>query len=174
MHFLPLAMSGREAALIGATHLAIAVAGGGDTQGYDPLDLQCLGCTFANACCIQPVRLREGTHSPIVLGQAPTATLNRESYRFEPLIEYPSRGVDRGGILERCFGLGENALQQIWFFREKHSNLLGTLRGVALLTGQGEIADSVGTPFGTRHNMLHLEGNILLSTIGAGARPLEG
>jgi len=48
MHFLPLAMPGREASLIGAAHLAIAVAGGRDTQGHDPLDLECLGRALAN------------------------------------------------------------------------------------------------------------------------------
>ena len=85
MHFLPLAMPGREASLIGATHLAIAVACGRDVQGYDPLDLERLGRTLTNTCGVTPVRLCQIACATIELGQAPATTFDWQPDPFELL-----------------------------------------------------------------------------------------
>jgi hypothetical protein len=82
MHFLALAMPDGKALLVGAAHLASAVASGRDEQRKNPLHLHCLRGALPNAYSISPMGLFQMACHPVELGQTATATFHRQAQRL--------------------------------------------------------------------------------------------
>src|SRR5436305_4396799 len=118
------------------------------------------------------MRFRQASLGAVELREPARPTLKWQAQGLEVLIECPSRGIDGGGIFEWSLRLCQNTLGHLWFLLQEHGQLLRPLGDVAFLTGQGEIADAVAPPIGSRNDMLDLQRNLLLAAIGAGACPL--
>src|SRR5450759_5892936 len=85
----------------------------------------------------------------------------------------PSCCIHCTGIFEWFLGLSKNTLEHIRLLSKEHRNILGSFGGIARFTGKAKIANTVRTTVGARMNVLNLQGNILLATIGTGSLPFE-
>ena len=115
-----------------------------------------LGSALAHACRIEPVLFGQFSHRSIGLRQTTRTTFDWHSQGPQSFVQGPSGRVNGGSIHQRRFGLSQNAYKQVRCAAQENANILGSFGFIAGVTGQTQIADSIRSPIGFGHNMLHL------------------
>ena len=142
-----------------------------DQERNNPRKVNVFRSALAHARRIEPVLFGQFSHRPIELRQTARTTFDWHSQGPQSFVQGPSDRVNGGGILERRFALSQNASKQVRFLSQEHANILGSFVFIAGVTGQTKIADSIGSPSGFSLNMLHLQRDVVSTTIGTGPLP---
>src|SRR6266568_3595167 len=103
----------RKSVCIHQTHLPSAMSIRGDAKWHDTGQVEGFWGTCPHAGGIKPVRLRVPSLDTVVFRSSSRADLNRESEGSQATIEFPAHHIHGGSILERGFGLSQDALQAI-------------------------------------------------------------
>src|SRR5216683_1942609 len=145
---------------------------GRDLQGDNPCPFKVLWRRLPHTRGVYPMVFGQASRRSVVLCPTARATLDWQAQRFQMLKQGPSGRVYGGGVLQRFLGLIENLLEHLWFFCQEDLNILSPFGQIARFTGQTQIAEAIAALFGSRPDMLHLEGNAGLLAIATCPLPL--
>ncbi len=106
---------------------------------------------------IDPVRLGQGPILPIPFGASSRASFDGEARRLEPLIDRPSRRVDRGRIVERRFPLGLHAREHLWSVGQEVLDGLITFLLITGTTRDHQIGNPVAASTTLRNDVVDLQ-----------------
>src|SRR5260370_42068960 len=134
-------------------------AGSSDEPRRTVQGTQVLGSRGSATGRIDPVRLGEGPLLPVPFGESSRASLDGEARRLEPLIDGPSRRVDRGRIFERRFPLGLHPREHLWSVGQEVFNGLITFLLITETTRDHQIGNPVAASTTLRNNMIDLQWN---------------
>lgn len=137
----------------------------GEAPAYDTFG-------FSNAQGIESVGLWDAEAYAVPLGPASAGGCHGHARGLQCLEQPPAGGVDRRCVLQGSLGLGQDLLQPLGIVRQELPNVPAALRGVASLTGQGEVRHPVGPTFGPAVYVLDLERDVLGIAVGALPMPL--
>src|SRR5579884_870555 len=165
-------MPSGEAGFIGSTHLPAAMARRTDVQRHHPLCEEARWRALAHTGRIQPMRLGQSSAYAIVLRQASTASFDGYPEGFEPLVERPTRRIDRCRIFERGFHLCQDTGQACGIVMQKLADLLLALALIARRAGRHQIAHAIGAVSGSRLHVIQFEWDIATVIVGTLMVPL--
>lgn len=140
-----------KAVLVHAAHLAILTTGGCDVEGTMSIGNIDLFALLTETRRIGPVGFRITPLGAVVFGASAGGGQNRDTTRRKPMVEQPSRGIDRGSILEGVLCLSLN------IGIAKLGSSAVALARVAVVTGQRQVREPNGTTDGAGNNMFNLQ-----------------
>src|SRR5690348_4891001 len=144
----------------------------GNKEGRNLARLELEGGRRPNTGRIDPMGLRKVPDTAIILGERTFPTLNGEPLRLQSAEQFPACCIHRARILEWCFRLGHDLVQELWFPFEEGADVLCPLGSIALLTSQTEVGNPVGPALCPWDDVLDLQGESLLLAAGTGTSPL--
>ncbi len=168
----PFGLGAGKAKLVDVAFLPAPMPGCCNQERNDASDLEAGRCARAHTTRVNPMRFREGSLCAVELCQPTRPTFDRKPHRFQSLIQGPSSGIDRSGILEWSLCLSQKTCQHIRFFDQKDANILTSLGLITGIASQAQVADSICSAVGFRLDMLNLKGDILGPTVTTGPIPL--
>ena len=144
--FCPFGFGAGKANLVDVAFLPAAMSCCRDQERNNPGKMKLLRRALAHARRIEPVLFREVSHRSIKLRQTPRTTFDRHSQCLESFVQDPSDRVHGGCILERRFGLSQNAYKQFRFLAQEKVNIPGSFGLIAGVTGQTKVVDTISSP----------------------------
>lgn len=124
-----------------------------------------------NAGRIEPVRLGQTSHRAVPFGPTARPALDGHSRCLETSEQLPPCGVDRRSVPERRLGLSLNPGQDFGLALEEVLDRAVALAAVTGFARQRQVGDPVGSAVAPGVDVLDLERDAGLATVGARAMP---